>query len=104
MKQGVSVFAVRLPAIIFIDCSPAISKRQRTVRTCEGRISVGKIDGKVALVTGASRGIGKGIARALAAEGAALVLTARGAEALQRTADELAKGGARALAVPADLT
>ena len=65
---------------------------------------MGKLDGKVALVTGASRGIGNGIARALASEGAELALTARGVEALQRTADELAKGGARALAVPADLT
>jgi NAD(P)-dependent dehydrogenase (short-subunit alcohol dehydrogenase family) len=65
---------------------------------------VGKLDGKVALVTGANRGIGKGIARALASEGAALVLTARGVEALQRSADELTNRGARVFAVPADLT
>jgi NAD(P)-dependent dehydrogenase (short-subunit alcohol dehydrogenase family) len=65
---------------------------------------VGKLDGKVALVTGGNRGIGKGIARALASEGAALVLCARGAEALQRTADELTAGGASVLAVAADLT
>ena len=37
---------------------------------------MGKLDGKVALVTGANRGIGRGIARGLAREGAALVLTA----------------------------
>ncbi|HEV3084885.1 MAG TPA: SDR family oxidoreductase [Gemmataceae bacterium] len=65
---------------------------------------MGKLDGKVALVTGGNRGIGKGIARALASEGAALVFCARGAEALQRTADELTAGGASVLAVAADLT
>lgn len=65
---------------------------------------MGKLDGKVALVTGGNRGIGKGIARALASEGAALVLCARGAEALQRTADEMTAAGASVLAVAADLT
>ncbi len=65
---------------------------------------MGKLDGQVALVTGSNRGIGKGIALALAGEGAALVLTARGRESLNRTADEFAKQGTRVLAVPADLT
>ena len=45
--------------------------------------------GKVALVTGSSRGIGKGIALGLAAEGAHLVLCARGAEELERAAEEV---------------
>lgn len=62
-----------------------------------------KLDGKVALVTGGNKGIGKGIARALAAEGASLVLTARGADELQRIAAELAGQGTAVLAVPADL-
>jgi NAD(P)-dependent dehydrogenase (short-subunit alcohol dehydrogenase family) len=65
---------------------------------------MGKLDGNVALVTGGNKGIGKGIARGLAAEGAALVLTARGAEELHRTAGELAAGGTAILAVPADVT
>jgi len=65
---------------------------------------VGKLDGKIALVTGGNQGIGKGIALALASEGAALVLCARGAEALQRTAGELSARGVKVLAVPADLT
>jgi NAD(P)-dependent dehydrogenase (short-subunit alcohol dehydrogenase family) len=65
---------------------------------------MGKLNGKVALVTGGNKGIGKAIARGLAAEGAALVLTARGADALQRTADELTAQGAIVLAVPADVT
>jgi NAD(P)-dependent dehydrogenase (short-subunit alcohol dehydrogenase family) len=65
---------------------------------------MGKLDGKVALVTGGNRGIGKGIARALASEGAALVLSARSAEPLQRTAEEFTARGTQVLAVPADLT
>jgi NAD(P)-dependent dehydrogenase (short-subunit alcohol dehydrogenase family) len=65
---------------------------------------MGKLDGRVALVTGGNRGIGKGIACALASEGARLVLTARGAEALQQTAAELDRRGIQVLAVPADLS
>ncbi len=62
------------------------------------------LKGKTALVTGASRGIGKGICEALAAEGANLVLVARGQEALKRIAADLQARGTRALAVAADVT
>jgi NAD(P)-dependent dehydrogenase (short-subunit alcohol dehydrogenase family) len=65
---------------------------------------MGKLDGRAALVTGGNKGIGKGIARGLAVEGASLTLTARGEEELERTADELAAQGIHVLAVPADLT
>jgi NAD(P)-dependent dehydrogenase (short-subunit alcohol dehydrogenase family) len=69
---------------------------------------VGKLDGKVALVTGSNRGIGKAIARGLAAEGAAVVLTARDAQRLAQTAQEFVAAGVatpeRLLAVPADVT
>lgn len=65
---------------------------------------MGKLDGKVVLVTGGSKGIGKGIARAMAAEGANLVLAARDHEVLQRTASELSAGSVEVLAVPTDVT
>lgn len=63
-----------------------------------------KLAGKIALVTGGNKGIGKGIAKGMAAEGAALALVARGADGLRQTAEELAAGGARVLALPADVT
>jgi len=63
-----------------------------------------KLDGKVTLITGASRGIGQGIAQGFAAEGAALILTARDAKRLTRTAESLAREGTEVLAIPADVT
>lgn len=62
------------------------------------------LEGKVVLVSGASRGIGRAIAQAFAAERCRLVLCARGREALDAVASSLAQGGTEVLAVPADLT
>ena len=60
---------------------------------------------KVAMVGGASRGLGFAVARALAAEGAHVVIASRDADALDRAAAAINAGtGGRALAVPADLS
>jgi NAD(P)-dependent dehydrogenase (short-subunit alcohol dehydrogenase family) len=55
---------------------------------------------RVAIVTGASRGIGKGVALRLAADGAKVVLASRKAPALQKVADEIKALGGEALVVP----
>lgn len=60
--------------------------------------------GRVALVTGASRGIGWSIARTLAAAGATVVMTARGAAPLEARRDRLADWGYRAEALAFDVT
>jgi 3-oxoacyl-[acyl-carrier protein] reductase len=63
------------------------------------------ITGKRALLTGASKGMGRACAEALAAEGCALTLVARGAEALERAADAIrAEYGAEVTTVAADIT
>jgi NAD(P)-dependent dehydrogenase (short-subunit alcohol dehydrogenase family) len=61
------------------------------------------LEGKVAIVTGASRGIGATTARAFAAAGAAVALAARDEAALNALENELSSNGAHALAVPTDV-
>lgn len=63
-----------------------------------------KLDEKVVVVTGASKGIGKAITSAFAAAGAKVVLAARTRETLEQVAAELTESGAEAVAVPTDVT
>lgn len=62
------------------------------------------LKGKVAVVTGAGRGIGKAIAIALAEAGADVVLAARTADQLEKTAEEIRSKGGQGLPVPTDVT
>jgi len=62
----------------------------------------GPLDGRVAIVTGGSRGIGAAIAALLAEDGAAVVVSGRDADRLQRTAKELEAQGGAILGVVAD--
>ncbi|WP_069806251.1 SDR family NAD(P)-dependent oxidoreductase [Thermogemmatispora onikobensis] len=61
------------------------------------------LEGNVAIVTGASRGVGQAIARALGAEGCRLAIIARGRKALEATAEELRSAGVEVLTIAADL-
>jgi 3-oxoacyl-[acyl-carrier protein] reductase len=62
------------------------------------------IAGRVALVTASSKGLGRASAEALAAEGAAVVVCARGGDALTDTASAIRASGGRVLAIEADVT
>ncbi|MDP4510704.1 SDR family NAD(P)-dependent oxidoreductase [Nonomuraea turcica] len=68
-----------------------------------GIAPIGLLTGKVVFITGASRGIGEAAARLCACEGAAVVLAARGTDALQRIVTEIRADGGVADAVTLDL-
>ena len=61
------------------------------------------LKGKCALVTGASKGLGRAIAEELAKEGARVSLCARGKEDLEKTAADVRAHGVKAVAIPADV-
>ena len=65
---------------------------------------MGRLDEKVAIVTGAGSGIGKAIARSLAVEGAKIVIAGRGIERLVRAAQEIEAPGSTVVPIPTDVT
>lgn len=65
---------------------------------------MGKLDGKTSIVTGASSGVGRGVAIALAKEGSNIVIVARNQERMKKTAEECEKYGVKTLCVSCDVT
>ena len=69
-----------------------------------GVLDLFKLDGKVAVITGAGKGIGRGIALALADAGADIAVASRSKDELDRVVKEVQERGRRAIAVPTDVT
>src|SRR5207244_5645716 len=84
--------------------SQAAGHRRAVPRHARGPLPVKALEGKVAIVTGASRGIGRAIALAYAEAGAALALAARSKQDLEETAHLAAPHGRRALVIPTDVS
>src|SRR5262249_45299877 len=82
------------------QCRPDL----RNHRLMGGILDRYRLDGKVALVTGAGKGIGSGIAVALAEAGAHVAVTARTKEDIEAVAKQVRELGREAVAVPGDVT
>ena len=77
-----------------------LERKQRPQKEERNKMKNGKLGGKVAVITGASKGIGAGIAKQFAAEGAAVVINyASDKQGADRLVDEISKGGGKAIAI-----
>lgn len=81
----------------------ALSASDYRSETLERREDMSKLDGKIAIVTGGSKGIGRAVAAALVEEDAAVVLCSRDATEARAVAEELAANGGRALGLGVDV-
>src|SRR6266404_7085487 len=85
--------------------SPPWGGRRLRFRLISRKNPMSKLVGKVAVVTGASKGIGAGVAKVLAAEGAAVVVNYASSQAgAEAVVDAIAAGGGRAIAVKGDVS
>ena len=80
-----------------------LASTPRRHRVNEPGSDTGRLEGKVALVTGASSGLGRATAVSLARAGTDVALVARSAEELESAKEEVSKSGRRALTLPTDL-
>lgn len=90
-----------LPLLLAVPA--ALALLNRTARRRPGRPAREQLAGRTLVVTGASSGVGRGVALALAQHGANLVLAARRSEALEALAVEVQALGVAALVVPTDV-
>src|SRR5437870_5161113 len=79
-------------------------QRVRIIGGAIDREAAMRLEGRVAVVTGGGKGIGRAIARRFAAEGAKVVIAQRDPATLERTAREIGDRGGVALAVPTDVS
>src|SRR4249919_3707946 len=77
-----------------------------SIRLLQGEATVSKkLEGKIALITGGSRGIGAAIAKRMAADGADVAITyTKGADAAASVVKEIERAGRKAIAIQADAT
>ena len=86
-----------------LECLRAFGHLPREASAASGGVPAGDFAGKTALISGASRGLGYATARELAKRGANIVITARGAERLEKSRKRLESEGANVAAVAGDI-